>query len=101
MDGAADCYAAQQLADGGADNGVSVKVKMTWTNSQGQLCEQFFTFPDSQLAKYATNADAEHNWGKNVLYVTVSGIQNVTGLTFTAMITYGDSVQLASAAHAM
>lgn len=92
MDGAKDCFMAQQMANGGADNGVSFKIKMNWVREDGTHCEQYFTVTEALVADYASS------WDTKVLKLTIKGATSVTDVTFTAMMTYGN-VQFASSVH--
>ena len=75
----ADCVLAQQMADGGADNGVTIQVKLSWKNATGEETFRYFYYDDEEIVKYATN------WTGKMFYLNVTGVDTVTDLRLTAV----------------
>ena len=69
--------AAALLADGGADNGLKVKVSLTW--SEGQ-CQQFYTYGDDLVEQVFASS------GRLVFSLTVTGIASITDMTASAVV---------------
>jgi hypothetical protein len=78
----ANCALQQALSNGGTDNGVYVKVQLSWTTLSGTTAEKTYIYSDEHLAAYA------ENWTGNEFRLTVTGMEKVTELNMTAVVTY-------------
>lgn len=76
--------AAALLADGGADNGVNVKVGLNWNDGQ---CQQFYTYSDDLVAQVFTSG------GKLVFSLTITGIAGISDMDASAMIVTDSGAQ--------
>ena len=72
----------QALADGGADNGVYVCVKMSWIDNNGNAGGRTFIFSEELVKDYAAD------WTGNEFRLTVTGMDNVSELSLTAQVMY-------------
>ena len=73
-----------ELADGMDDNdGLSIQIKMTYTNSVGAPSELYFNFPMEEVQKYAANLPG-------YLYMGIGGLDAVTDVTFSAIVKCGN-----------
>ena len=69
--------AATLLANGGADNGVHVKVGLNWNDGQ---CQQFYTYQDTLVEQVFSSG------GKLVFSLTITGIAGITDMTASAVL---------------
>ena len=74
----ANCALQQAMADGGADNHISVRVTLSWVDQQGKQGSKEYVYSDALLAEYA------EDWLGNEFRLTVTGMERVTELTLTA-----------------
>lgn len=79
--------AAALLADGGADNGLKLKVNLTWNNG---LSQQFYTYDDAFVAQVFESA------GGLAFSLTVTGIAGIADMTASAVITTDSAAQAAA-----
>ena len=70
------------LRDGGTDNGVSVKVLLSWNNGASQ---QTYTFSDEMVAQVYGSANANGVCAQ-VFMLTVSGIAGISDMTVQAVV---------------
>ena len=70
------------LADGGKDNGISVKVLLSWNNGSSQ---QIFTFSEELVATVYGSANASGTLGK-VFQLTVTGFAGIEDMTACAVV---------------
>lgn len=84
----ADHLLAQHLVDGGEDNGVTIKVLITWTNPDGTPGSMPFVFSEALVKQYASS------WTTKEFILNISGVENLSELAFTAIVCYGDSVDV-------
>ena len=76
----ATCALQQALADGGADNGVSICVKLNWIDNSGNEGTKSFVFSEAMVKDYAAD------WTGSEFRLTVSGMENVTQLSLTPQV---------------
>ena len=74
----ANCALQQAMADGGADNHISVRVTLSWVDQQGKQGSKEYVYSDALLAEYA------EDWLGNEFRLTLTGMERVTELTLTA-----------------
>ena len=84
--------AAALLVDGGADNGLNIKVGLTWAGGQ---CQQFYTYEDDLVAQVFASG------GKLVFSLTVTGIAGIADMTASAMIVTDSYAQVSASATAI
>ena len=85
----------KELADDATDNdGLTMQVKMTYTNSQGGISTLYFDFPADKIIEYA---EKEYSGTASHLYMTIVNLDTVSDVSFTAVIR-GGSVMIESAA---
>ena len=70
------------MANGGADNGIYIQVKLSWTDVNGNKAQRTFIYDDEKVAQYA------ENWTDNEFRLTVTGMENVSELSLTAAVAY-------------
>ena len=72
-----NAQAAALLADGGADNGVQIKVGLTWADGQ---CQQFYTYEDAFVEQvFASN-------GGLAFSLTVTGISGISDMVANPIV---------------
>ena len=74
--------ALELLKDGSQDNGVSVKVFLSWKDGTSQ---QFYTFSDEMVAQVYGSANANGTLGK-VFQLTVTGIAGIEDMNVCALV---------------
>ena len=77
-----DAATTAMLANGGADNGISVKVLLNWNNGQSQ---QIYTFSEEMVATVYGSANAGGTLGK-VFQLTVTGFAGIEDMTACAVV---------------
>ena len=88
---------AHALLKAGKDaTGVSVMVRVSWTQSQGTRT-QYFVFNDSQLQAFLDSYNAETGKYSRQFALTLKGASSITDLTFTAVASSGVGVQFTPA----
>ena len=76
----ANCALQQAMADGGADNHISVRVTLNWVDQEGKQGSKEYVYSDELLAAYA------EDWLGNEFRLSVTGMERVTELTLTAKL---------------
>lgn len=70
------------LRNGSADNGISVKVLLSWN---GGACQQTYTFTDELIAQVYSSANAQGVCAK-VFMLTVTGVAGIEDMTVCAIV---------------
>ncbi len=79
----------QELFDGSDDeDGVTVYVRMTYTNSQGGDADLVFKFLEEDIRKYANDELNTEDGGH--LYMKIRGLEAVTNVRFVAIVQSGE-----------
>lgn len=80
----------EELADGAADgDGLTLRVKMTYANSQGGKVALYFDYPQEKIQEYAAR---EFSGTASHLYMIIRGLKNVTDVSFQAVVASGNVV---------
>ena len=88
LPGFSNAAAGKLLADGGADNGVNIKVGLTWAGGQSQ---QFYTYNDGFVGQvFASN-------GRLAFSLTVTGIAGINDMMASAVLVTDSRAQAAAA----
>ena len=85
----------QYLADGAEDNGISVKVRMTWTAGNG-TSEQEFTYYDTDVANVLGSYDEEQGKFTQAFYADITGINNITDLKISVVVVSDTGVEISA-----
>ena len=76
--------AAALMADGGSDNGLKMKVSLTWNDEQ---CQQFYTYSEDLVQKVF---DGTGRW---VFSLTITGIAGIEDMTAQAVVVTDSGAQ--------
>ena len=76
--------AAALMVDGGADNGVKIKVGLTWNSGQ---CQQFYTYSEELVSKVFASE------GKLVFSLTITGIAGISDMVAKAIVVTDSGTQ--------
>jgi len=71
---------AKALADGGADNGITVEVQLTWKDAGGQTVNKSFVFTEENVQTYA------NDWTGKMFYLYINGVESAPDLTVSAKV---------------
>ena len=84
--------AAVLLVDGGLDNGLKIKVELTWNNGQSQ---QFYTYNDALVEKVFASG------GRLVFSLTVTGIDGIGDMLASAVVVTDTGAQASNTGMAL
>ena len=90
-----DLSILQYLADGAEDNGISIKVRMTWTAGNG-TSKQEYTYYDADVANVLGSYDEEQGKFTQAFYADITGINNITDLKISVVVVSDTGVEISA-----